>query len=427
MIENGINIKEPVTDKETVSFVLSLLSNNKQSFGILGLPRLISQKNISLLLQDAKILPIEKTGAERSIIGLVVLSTVDEPNESVLFSLFFKPDIKPETIGYSINQIKDYFLNRGLTKISAVFPNPSETINIMEACGFIKEAVLVSCFKTREGFQNGILLSFANDGRKITPLLDSASSVKTEKGEMAAKRIEALKTEINRLKKALQKTEAKKPDSPEEKTIKTESAATPIIQERLETDELEKFVTQKLGVIAEHTNRNRFQKLIRLIEIVTRAAADEKVTKEKLQTHFDCSPATIENLLKILRDAEIIKIGREKIGGKSLAIIRLTEITAAELESIKKVQEITKKPLLADEKQPEKMVREKDENSQRQPQEPEKTKDETAKPEVQEQKNETSAWNKNSATVYIDKQQTEKAKRFLKANLKREKIQKRKD
>lgn len=196
MIENGINVKEPVIDKETVSFVLSLLGNNKQSFGILGLPRLISQKNISLLLQDAKILPIEKTGAERSIIGLVILSTVDEPNESVLLSLFFKPGIEPETIGYSINQIKDYFLNRGLTKISAVFPNPSETINVMEACGFIKEAMLGSCFKTRKGFQNGVLLSFANDGRKITPLLDSVSSTKTEKAEMDAKRIEALETAL---------------------------------------------------------------------------------------------------------------------------------------------------------------------------------------------------------------------------------------
>ncbi|MBU3924864.1 hypothetical protein KJ854_02930, partial [Patescibacteria group bacterium] len=318
-----------------------------------------------------------------------------------------------------------------------------EMIAIAQECGFKEEGKFQD-----EGPNREPLISFglSRNGNQPNPFFEQSSSAKETnliKGELEEK-ILFLETKLKKteeLNESLQKSlleidekrrvtennllllkeSAEKPYTSEEKTIKTESTATPIIQEGLETDELEKFVTQKLGVIAEHTNRNRFQKLILLIEIVARAAADEKVTKEKLQTQLVYSPATIENLLKILRNAEIIKIDREKIKGKSLAIIRLTEITAAKLESVKKVQEITKKPPLADEKQPEKMVQEKDENSHRQPQEPEKTKDEAAKPEVLEQKNGTSAWNKNSATIYIDKQQTEKAKRLLKANLKREK------
>ncbi len=317
-----------------------------------------------------------------------------------------------------------------------------EMIAIAQECGFKEEGKFQD-----EGPNRESLISFglSRNGNRPNPFFKQISSAEETsfiKDELEEKILflEAKLKETEELNESLQKSlleidekrrvtenellllkeKVKKPCDPEEKTAKTKVAVASEIQERLETGELEKFITQKLGVIAEHTNRNRLQKLIRLIEIVAQTAANEKITKEKLQTQFACSPATIENLLKILRDAEIIKIGREKIGGKSLAIIRLTEITAAELESIKKVQEITKKPPLADEKQPE-IVQIKDEDSRRQPQEPEKTKDEAAKPEVQEQKNETSAWNKNSATVYIDKQQTEKAKRLLKANLKREK------
>lgn len=105
-------------------------------------------------------------------------------------------------------------------------------------------------------------------------------------------------------------------------------------EKKIVRDKIKNLLTE-CGRIAK-TNQNRLDKLIRVVEFTI---ATEKTTKEELQEKIDCSPATIEILLKILKDAEVIASRRENIGGKSIAVIQLTEAVIQKLNAGNKPQE----------------------------------------------------------------------------------------
>ncbi|MBU4338234.1 hypothetical protein KKB43_05140 [Patescibacteria group bacterium] len=279
-----------------------------------------------------------------------------------------------------------------------------EMIAIAQECGFKKEGKL-----QEEGPNREPLISFglSRNGNQPKPFFEQNASAKETsfiKGELEEK-ILFLETKLKKteelnesLQKSLLETDEKrrvtenellflkekieKPCDPKEKTAKTEP---------------------EKSLAAKKLNAIQLKVLKLVIESGPTGIAQQEIIKKTGTVQTNVSLA-----IRTLAEKNLVLNKKEGIKSRAIALMDQVRLQLPDIE--KSTQQT----------EPE-ITQEKDENSQRQPQEPEKTKDEDAKPEVQEQKNETSTWNKNSATIYIDKQQTEKAKRLLKANLKREK------